>query len=377
MIWKSCLLGLVTSAAAFNASAQSPPERVMISEPVQGFAYYNRPGATLEQHDAEFRDCLAATNVRPNNSAPTPSIATQLIWGGVIQAIGTSAIENCMIARGWRVFQLPEAEGRAASLLPDADFTARFAPMVGASTPPGVLARAWDNQTARPASYHTPSRPRAQSRDQLSARSFRLSGLEVQLRAAAEAGGPTFSGGVRGVRLDRAAAPGPGKAIVVVGAVGNRSIIFSSTAGTGGEIAFGLDANRRGLWQAFEVPAGRYRITRTSWIIHCLGTPAFDLAAGEVVYAGRFDLEGAAMGPTLNLDEVPGELDVGLRERLRLARYENGSTVPCPYGMGIYPLEIPGVPFEPGYRWGSLASEAAPSDQGASLPTPLQTPRSD
>ena len=115
MIWKSCLLGLVTSAAAFNASAQSPPERVMISEPVQGFAYYNRPGATLEQHDAEFRDCLAATNVRPNNSAPTPSIATQLIWGGVIQAIGTSAIENCMIARGWRVFQLPEAEGRAAT----------------------------------------------------------------------------------------------------------------------------------------------------------------------------------------------------------------------------------------------------------------------
>lgn len=361
MVWKSSLIGLALSATAFSASAQPRPERVMISEPVQGYAYYNRPAATLAQHDAEFRECLIATNIRPNNSAPAPSIAMQLVWGGVIQAIGTSAIENCMIARGWRVFQLPEAEGRVVSRLPDADFKVRFAPMVGAATPPGVLARQWDNQTARPAAYHTPSRPRAQSRDQLSARSFRLSGLEVELRTADEANGPMFSG-VRGVPLDRIAAPGPAKAIVVLGGVGNRGIHFTRTAGTGGEFAFGLNANRRGLWQAFEVPAGRYRITRTSWIIHCLGAPAFDIAPGEVVFAGRFDLEGQALGPTLNLDEVPGQLDAGLRDRLRPARYENGSTVPCSYGMGIYPLEIPGAPFEPGYRWGSLASSEAAAD---------------
>lgn len=358
MFWKNCLLGLALSATAFGVSAQSRPERVMISEPVQGHAYYNRPGASLEQHDAEFRDCLVATNVRPNDSAPRPSIAMQLVWGGVIQAIGTSAIENCMIARGWRVYQLAEAEGRTVSRLSDADFTARFAPMVGAATPPGVLVREWDNQTARPARYHTPSRPRAQSRDQLSARSFRLSGLEVQLRTADEANGPTFSA-VRGVPLDRIPAPGPGKAIVVLGGVGNRGMFFSRTVETGGEIAFGLNANRQGLWQAFEVPAGRYRITRTSWIIHCLGAPAFDIAPGEVVYAGRFDLEGETMGPTLNPDEVPGQLSDGLRDRLRPARYENGSTVPCSYGMGIYPLEIPGAPFEPGYRWGSRATGAA------------------
>jgi len=361
MVWKSGLIGLALSATAFSASAQPRPERVMISEPVQGYAYYNRPDATLAQHDAEFRDCLTATNVRPNNSAPTPSIAMQLVWGGVIQAIGTSAIENCMIAKGWRVFQLPETDGRLVSRLPDGDFTQRFALMVGAATPPGVLARAWDNQTARPARYHTPSRPRAQSRDQLSARSFRLSGLEVQLRTADEASGPVFSG-VPGVPLDRITAPGPGKAIVVLSGVGARGIHFSRTAGTGGVFAFGLNANRQGLWQAFEVPAGRYRVTRTSWIIHCLGSPAFDVAAGEVVYAGRFDLEGEAIGPTLNLGEVPSQLGAGLRDRLRPARYENGSTVPCPYGMGIYPLEIPGAPFEPGYSWGSLAIRAPAAD---------------
>lgn len=374
MVWKSCLLGLALSATAFGVSAQSRPERVMISEPVQGFAYYNRPGADLDEHNAEFRDCFVATNIDPSGGRSNllgqgvgERLASHLIWGGVIQAIGASAVENCMIARGWRVFQLPEAEGRTVSRLSNPDFTARFAPMVGAATPPGVLARAWDNQTARPARYHTPSRPRAQSRDQLSARSFRLSGLEVQLRTADEAAGPTFSG-VPGVPLDRIAAPGAGKAIVVLGGVGNRGVYFSRTAGTGGEIAFGLNANRRGLWHAFEVPAGRYRITRTSWIIHCMGAPAFDIAPGEVVYAGRFDLEGEAMGPALNPDEVPGQLGAGLRERLRPARYENGSTVPCPYGMGIYPLEIPGAPFEPGYRWGSLASQGASTAPAAAAP---------
>lgn len=358
MFWKSCLLGLALSAAALNVCAQSRPDRVMLSEPVQGYAYYNRPGATLEQHDAEFRDCLMATNVRPNNSAPTPSIAMQLVWGGVIQAIGTSAVKNCMIAGGWRVFQLPEAEGRTVSRLPDADFTARFALMVGAATPPGVLARAWENQAARPARYHTPSRPRAQSRHQLSARSFRLSGLEVQLRTADEAVGPRTTA-IRGVPLDRAASPGPGNALIILRATGSRNMGFARTLETGGLNTIGISGSREGVWQAFEVPAGRWRITHTSWMNHCLGSPAFDVAAGEVVYAGAFDLAGEALGPTLDPGALSGRLDAALSERLRAARYQNGSTVPCAYGGGIYPLEIEGAPFEPGYRWGSRASGGA------------------
>ncbi|MBO9501346.1 hypothetical protein [Brevundimonas sp. A19_0] len=358
MLWRTGLLAVALSAAAFGVSAQSRPDRLLISEPVQGYAYYNRPGATVEQHDAEFRDCLVATNVQRNGVGG--SVAHQWVWGGVIQAIGTSAIENCMIASGWRVFQLPAAEGRTIARLADADFKARFAGMVGAPTPPGVLARTWDNQASRPARYHTPSRPRAQSGDQLSARSFRLSGLEVHLRTPEEASGPTYTN-VRGVPLDRIVAPAPGKAIVVVGGFGNRWIGFARTADTGGEIAFGLRSSRRGLWHAFEVPAGRYRIVGTGWVNHCLGSPAFEITAGDVVYAGRFLLEGETLGPTLDVSEVPAQLDGTLRDRLRPAQYNNGSTTLCPFGVGIYPLEIPGVPFQEGYRGGSLAVVTAPS----------------
>lgn len=359
MFWKSCLLGLALSAAAFGASAQSNPARVMISEPVQGYAYYNRPGADLDEHDAEFRDCFVATQVRPSSSVPYQGLAFNLVWGGVIQAGGASAVENCMIARGWRVFQLPEDQGRAFSRLSDEAFTARFAPMVGEATPPGVLARAWANETARPAGYHTPSRPRAPSRDQLSARSFKLRAFQLELRSPEEAGIAAFAG-VRGVPLERVQAPGPGNAVVIVRAFGSRVVGFARTPETAGSTTFGLSGSREGVWKAFEVPAGRYRIGRTGWVLHCLGAPAFDIAAGEIVYAGTFDLAGEALGPTLRTADLSGRLDATLVGRVRVAQYENGSTASCPAaGMGIYPLEIRGAPFEPGYSWGSLASPGA------------------
>lgn len=358
MIWRSCLLGLALSALALDVSAQSNPQRVMISEPVQGYAYYNRPGASLDEHDTAFRDCVVATQVSSNESPLTQGVAARMIWGGVIQAIGASAVENCMIARGWRVFQLPEDQGREFSQLSDRDFSTRFGLIVGGAMPPGVLARQWENQTARPAGYHTPSRPRAPNRHHLSVRSYRLKNFPLELRTPEEAAGPSF-GAVRGLPLNRAAAPGPGMAIVILRAVGSRFLGFARTEDTGGGKAFGISGNRAGVWQAFEVPAGRWRITRSSWIVHCLGSPAFDVAAGEVVYAGTFDLEGQVMGPTLDPSDVPDQLAAPLTERLRAAHYENGSTVPCPYGLGIYPLEIPGAPFEAGYSWGSLASAGA------------------
>lgn len=357
MLWKKCLLGLVLSAAALDASAQSRDARVMLSEPVQGFAYYNRPGASLDDHDGEYRDCFVATNIRPNGAIPSQGLAFHVIWGGVLQAIGASAAENCMIAKGWRVFQLPEDQGRTFTKLSDDDFRTQFAPMVGAETPPGVLARAWDNQAARPAGYHTPSRARAPSRHQLSTRAFGLRNDQLQLRTYAEAAGPPMAP-IRGVTLERAVAPRPGSAIIIVRAIG-RHMGFALTPQNGSVTTLTISGNREGLWQAFEVPAGRWRITNTGWMNHCLGAPAFDVAPGEVVYAGTFDLVGQALGPTLNVADVPDRLASPLADSVRAADYQNGSTVPCAYGTGIFPLEIPGAPFESGYRGGSLAAPAS------------------
>lgn len=341
MFWKHCVLGLALSLTAFEAAAQSGPQRVLLNEPVAGYAYYNRSGATVEDHDLEFRDCFVATNVS-RDSVPSPGLAFEVIWGGVLRAMSASGVENCMISRGWRVFQLSENEGRSFSRLSDEDFRTRFGPMVGEANPPGVLAREWTNQAARPARYHTASRPRAPSRDQLSARSFALRGYELELRTPEEAAGPRLTD-IRGVPLQRASTPEAGKAVVILGATGNRGMGFERTVATGGDYRFGINGSREGAWQTFQVPPGRYRITNTSWLNHCLGSPAFDIEAGEIVYAGTFNLAGEALGPTLNLDDLPGTLTDRL-QGARAARYENGSTVPCLFGLFIYPLEIADAP---------------------------------
>ncbi|HWW11081.1 MAG TPA: hypothetical protein VN018_01090 [Brevundimonas sp.] len=359
MFWKIGLLGLVLSATAFDVTAQSRDTRLMISEPVQGYAYYNRPGASLNEHDETYRDCLVATSVRPESA-----IAVGWLHNEVLKATVAAGVENCMISKGWRVFQLPEDQGRTFSQLSDDEFKIRFAPLVGTEAPPGMLARAWNNETARPASYHTPSIPRAPSRHQLSIRSFGLRNFEVELRTSAEARRaalPNWNIRARGAPLERAPAPGPGNALIIVAAIGsNRTMQFTRTPESGDGGFLSITGTRDGAWQAFEVPAGRWRISRTSSIFHCLGAPAFDIVAGEVVYAGAFNLAGDALGPDLHLRDVPDRLDAALMGRLRPAAYENGSTASCPPGGGIYPLEFDGAPFQSGYHWGSRALAETP-----------------
>lgn len=340
MFLKRCVSGMALSLFASGVSAQPQAQRALLNEPVSGYAYYNRPGATVEDHDLEFRDCFVATNVS-RDDVPSQGLAFEIIWGGVMQAMSASAVENCMISRGWRVFRLSEEEGRSFSRLSDEDFRIRFGPMVGQTNPPGALAREWTNQAARPSGYHTASRPRPPSRDHLSARSFALRKYELRLRTPQEAAGPRLTD-IRGLPAHRASAPEAGKAVVILRAIG-RFMGFERTLSTGGSYRFGIEGNRDGVWQTFQVPPGRYRITNTSWLNHCLGSPAFDIDAGEVVYAGTFNLAGNLLGPTLNLDDLPGPITDRL-QGARTAHYENGSTVPCMFGLFIYPLEIADAP---------------------------------
>ena len=109
----------------------------------------------------------------------------------------------------------------------------------------------------------------------------------------------------------------------------------------------------------FAVPAGRWRLYglgAAPTLNLCLGSPSFEVKAGEVVYAGAYDLDAAELGPDLDL--APAKAWLGAQGRpLRAASYVNGSLGPCG-DNSIYALEIKGAPFEPGYAWGSRASTA-------------------
>jgi hypothetical protein len=85
---------------------------------------------------------------------------------------------------------------------------------------------------------------------------------------------------------------------------------------------------------------------------YCLGSPSFEVKAGEVVYAGTFHLEGDDLGPDLALDPAKVYLGAAAADRVRPAVYRNGSRGSCHGFSAVYALEVPGAPFAPDYTWG-------------------------
>ena len=90
------------AAGTALALPASPTERVEIGEIADGFTFYNRPGATLEQHNAELGECTRwMKGYGGDPDAYSQGIAFGLIWSGSIAGLAAVPIENCMIVRGW------------------------------------------------------------------------------------------------------------------------------------------------------------------------------------------------------------------------------------------------------------------------------------
>ena len=109
---------------------------------------------------------------------------------------------------------------------------------------------------------------------------------------------------------------------------------------------------------AFVVPAGRWRIRDLSQkgvpVNFCLGSPSFEAKAGEVVYAGSFDLQAEHFG----VDPAPEPARAFLRDQPALAAkltqavWTNGATGGCG-GSYIYALEFAGASSLDGYQGGA------------------------
>ena len=129
--------------------------------PHPGYTYYNRPGASPVDHDAELRTCigLASRLVQPDPTAGAGGGGGLLgaLVVGVVRGIqqGMAArrglvanTTNCMVLNGWRLVQVDEALGVELSALEQAALATRLAPMIGAAEPPGVIVRAFHNEAA-------------------------------------------------------------------------------------------------------------------------------------------------------------------------------------------------------------------------------------
>jgi hypothetical protein len=119
-----------------------------------------------------------------------------------------------------------------------------------------------------------------------------------------------------------------------------------------------LFARREGDMFAVAAPPGRWRLYGLGvmpTLNLCLGSPSFELKAGEVVYAGAFDLSADDLGPDLDLAPARAWL-AGVGDKVKAAVYTNGSQGPCGDNT-IYALELEGVPFEAGHASGGPVSD--------------------
>jgi hypothetical protein len=152
-------------------------EPVEIGQIAQGVVYYNRPGATLADHDAELSACIRDTLSAGNPTAglagqgPVAVIIYHMVWEGPLAGLQSSKVENCMMVRGWRAVRVPQPESAEVAGLSGPDLEKRLTPWIGAAAPHGDIVRAFNNEAAHPSAYKTASRPAHVDQNQLS---FRL-----------------------------------------------------------------------------------------------------------------------------------------------------------------------------------------------------------
>ena len=115
---------------------------------------------------------------------------------------------------------------------------------------------------------------------------------------------------------------------------------------------------------SYAVPPGRWRIDAIAALATdggldlCLGSPSFEVKAGDIIYAGSFDLAGEAIGPDMAMEPATDWLGSNseFAAKAKPAIYRNGSRGPCGEAF-IYAFDIDSAPYEDGYGWRGVHAE--------------------
>ncbi|NBB52442.1 hypothetical protein GVN24_29605 [Rhizobium sp. CRIBSB] len=369
--------------AGSPAMAQRARDHADLTVSTDGTTYYNLPGATWSEHDTAVRDCgtqagnaiygyASTQELRPMDSLLTRRPTFQ------------GFVENCMVLKGWRVIQMDPWKVGDMGRLDRTVLAGRLAPLVGAPSPEGVVARVFSNEAARADTVFnryliSPSPPRT-----LSIRATRLDDLPSFWSGPPASPGPgpesyiPYIEGLTTVDLERV----PSEAAIVIFRLRGIGKEPTATFGLARMVDPELRAERRttavepsnfifvgptpaiqrrpaaergDVVLAYPVVPGRYRIEDRLMMSFCFGAPAFEIGAGEVVYMGDFDIGGQAiLSPEMSLAPAQAMLasHPNLLERLRPAQWVNGTTGVC--RDWAYALEFPGFPFEEGYVRGTI-----------------------
>jgi hypothetical protein len=385
--------GAAAAALVLTAGASTAAEPVNLSRMTMGYNYFNRAGASVADHDKAVIDCSREA-LKVRSFADQHQVGLGIVGVLLSQAMAdaanrgafASALENCMVVRGWRVVSLPEAEGQALAKLKPDELAAKLSPWIGADAPHGEITRVWGNDAARASTTRYAIRPDHTSNGQLS---LAAAGASPLANAPAPPAPPPPPKAqldpkwpTRALKPDQlASAPAEGGVVIIelkglsqrngiglgFARMGPEKDSFPSVTDHGPDVMnlfVGLiAAKREGNLLAVAAPAGRWRIAAMGMMPmlgFCLGGPSFELKPGEVVYAGAFDLSAEDLGPDMSLDAPKAWLgNVPAASTIRPAAWTNGAEGLCGYN-DIYALEIKGAPFAAGYHWGGAAGGTQP-----------------
>jgi hypothetical protein len=384
-------IALASASLLAAAAPATEPTELNLGKMTPGFSYFNKPFADVKTHNDDVAACLVeAAKMRSfeetigYGAGALTAMLESIKAGAATRGTVLAALENCMVVRGWRVVHLDDVEGAALAALPAADLMTKLTPWIGAETPHGEVVRVWHNDAALGAVNHFSLNASHNNRGQLSllAAATTPSAVLKANREDAEAAKPT--GGkividpkwskkkLKPEMLDSAP---EGSTIFIVNVTGfsmrqGNGFLFNRMGPDADTAPSALDhgtdhvealasslAGGDKHFMAFAVPPGRWRITGM-WsggitLNFCLGAPAFDLKAGEVVYAGKLDMKQEKLAPDLSLGQVT--IWAGAAKaaaRIKPASWVNGTSGACTPNS-IYALEFDGVPFEDGYGLGS------------------------
>jgi hypothetical protein len=321
----------------------------------EGWIYFHRAGAGVAEHNAAVSHCVIVARQMgaPSNAGGLAgALLSDLAQGATV----APDIESCMVSTGWEVVQLDEAEGAAISRLDQKGQADALAPWVGSATPHGTVVRRFEPLARLGRGEIALSKLMSNRRLPLSVTATPLNGVAPK---------HAWKYRMLDANLDPAKAP-PGSAFIVIrlalsGAHNERyNFVRLDDAASSAEL---LSPETPHKWRPKpdDYTAKTYVLVATPgrWVYFgpwavtlCLGSPGFDIAPGEVVFAGTFTA-GVEDPFAPNMDPAPALADLkdpALKARMRPAKWVNGYRYDCdvfPYIYYPYRVDFPGFPSLP------------------------------
>ncbi len=294
------------------AATDDTPEEIAedAARDLKDSRFYNKPGATRAQYDADWQDCrlIARGSRTPGGMIPVyynPQIISPVVAGagGLVGGLIGSAISQgkqrranrraCLLIKGWRLIEVPSDTAAKVGAMTDAQREAYFNSIVGAQQVMGGI-------TERTSFTVGPDRKLKLDAPLTGPGTLYLGKkVDPKVPVAVTPGEATIVFGFR--RPDEGSARNPGAVSINRYDMKLRDLAYrpSDWKKTGDTTTYSLTAKSKDKKALYEVQV--LRITPGDYVFssshagnlpssnsYCFGAPVFHVEAGETLYVGDF-----------------------------------------------------------------------------------------